>query len=198
MVWEIAGFCGDNARRIARKRHASSMGSWLAYEVARELERRVARGEPGVRLLKIYASAARSPALYGPESDMDGDGKPMHLEKPEEFWERFFTRYGDNPDLRKNPMARDFAYPILVADFKSIETYVMDDLPPLNVPLTAFGGTQDNRYKLPQISAWKQLTSAEFAEHLFEAGHMYASQNPEPLLDYLSKDLETLAGQSVT
>lgn len=69
-----------------------SMGSWIAYALTQELQRRNWNLP-----VKLYVSGARSPKLAGP--DYDPDGFQMHQLEPTEFWKVFEKRYGHNKDL---------------------------------------------------------------------------------------------------
>lgn len=61
--------------------------------------------------------------------------------------------------------------PGIRADFSVNETYVYTDEPPLPVPLTVFGATDDPRAGHAQLAAWVAQTGGEFALHMLDGGH---------------------------
>ena len=53
--------------------------------------------------------------------------------------------------------------PVLRADFALYETYVYSPEPPLNCPISAFGGLQDRKVSHSDLEAWRDQTSASFS-----------------------------------
>ena len=97
-----------------------SMGAWLAYEVARCLERRVEAGEALQAPMHLFASANRAPSLTRPQDNPDGN--VMHTLAADDFWRVYTQRYGANPML-ESPVLRARLLSGLKADFALIETY---------------------------------------------------------------------------
>ncbi|KAK9823821.1 hypothetical protein WJX72_005736 [[Myrmecia] bisecta] len=72
-----------------------SMGAWVAYELAQEMQQ---RGEP--LPLALYASANRAPHL----ASQDVDATQLHSLPSAAFWPAFERRYGHNPSLPRLPI----------------------------------------------------------------------------------------------
>ena len=78
--------------------------------------------------------------------------------------------------------------PLLRADFSVYETYVYANEPPLNCPISAFGGLQDQRVKDCDLEAWRVQTSVSFSRRMFPGDHFFLKQ--PLLLQGLSEELE--------
>jgi medium-chain acyl-[acyl-carrier-protein] hydrolase len=79
--------------------------------------------------------------------------------------------------------------PILRADFALYETYLYSNEPPLNCPISAFGGVQDRRVSASDLEAWRSQTSASFSLRMFPRDHFFLK---EPLLlRALSQELQS-------
>jgi medium-chain acyl-[acyl-carrier-protein] hydrolase len=68
-----------------------------------------------------------------------------------------------------------------------IETYVAPPAPPLPLPITAFGGRQDNTVTEPELAAWKAYSSRSFHLHMIEGGHFF--HKVPAFLDLLAQSL---------
>jgi len=178
-----------------------SLGAWIVYEVAKELERRGAR-QP----LKLYVCCNRAPHLRGPSNDPDTVAPALAHLPPAEFWTHMERRYGRNPELQKESI-RSFVLPVLQADFGLLEEYEPSDaqLRPLGCPLAACGGVGDNRYTAEQLKEWRQHTSGHFSEHWFEGSatpgywgtsHRFVIDNAGPFQEFLTEDLPKLYEQA--
>ena len=69
-----------------------SLGAWIAFAVAQELQK---QGKP--LPVALIVSGIRAPQLAGVQHD--ADGLEMHKLGPEEFWMAMENRYGPNKDL---------------------------------------------------------------------------------------------------
>jgi len=69
--------------------------------------------------------------------------------------------------------------PILRADFAVYETYLYSIEPPLNCPISAFGGLQDSKVSESDLGAWRAQTSVSFSLQMFPGDHFFLKQ---PLL----------------
>jgi surfactin synthase thioesterase subunit len=68
--------------------------------------------------------------------------------------------------------------PALRADMEAYETYAYVPAPPLDCPITAFGGDKDAIASAEDLAAWREQTTAAFAVHLFHGGHFYFESDP--------------------
>eukprot|EP00850_Spirogloea_muscicola_P013513 SM000092S24481 [mRNA] locus=s92:246120:249287:+ [translate_table: standard] len=186
-----------------------SMGAWIAYEFAHEIQRLhrsetagSSRGpsspvaESGLAApamavdscpmpVKLYASCNRSPHLADVAHDVDPTSFADLTSA--EFWRCFFRRYGSVSTLQTEA-AREHALPLLKADFRLLEMYE-PTLAPLAIPVDALAADADTRYTRNQISAWKHSTCAGFSEHWFQGGHWLIREDPAVMLAHLRDDL---------
>lgn len=146
-----------------------SMGSLLAFELARELRRR-----HSLLPVHLFVSGYRAPQLPAAELPFS------HLSDGD-FVKRVLL-YRGVPDLiAQNEELMEIFLPILRADFEMTETYVYKEGPPLECPLTAFGGLSDPKFDREKIIAWDIQTSMGFSAHFFPGGHFFLHDS-EPLV----------------
>jgi medium-chain acyl-[acyl-carrier-protein] hydrolase len=138
--------------------YGHSMGALLAFELARGLRRRYSL-LPG----HLFVSGYRAPQL--PPSEL-----PFSRLPDADFIDRI-RQLGGVPDLVvENEELMEIFLPILKADFEMLETYVFKEEPPLECPLTAFGGLSDPKFDREKIIAWGIHSSMGFSTHFFP-GH---------------------------
>ncbi len=79
--------------------------------------------------------------------------------------------------------------PVLRADFTVYEKYEYVTEPPLNCPISTFGGLQDHRVSRGDLEAWRGQTSASFSLRMFPGDHFFWNATQPLLLQVLSKEL---------
>jgi medium-chain acyl-[acyl-carrier-protein] hydrolase len=89
----------------------------------------------------------------------------------------------------EHPELMQVVMPLLRADFELIQTYVAADEPPLDIPMTAFGGLMDEDVTREDLEAWGAQTTAAFAARMLPGDHFYLTSNQRLLLPLLSKEL---------
>jgi surfactin synthase thioesterase subunit len=156
-----------------------SLGAYVAYETARELR---ARGRALPCPLFLSACPAPSvPRRIPPLSGLPDADLVARIE-------RYFGRLA--PELRADPDMLALVLPAYRADFAAAETYEAGAGEPLDVPITAFGGTEDG-VSAADLRAWSAYTSGPFELHRFPGGHFYLRDQAEALLATLAA---TVAG----
>lgn len=139
-----------------------SMGSIIAAEVAREL---ATRGGPIPGHLFV---SARRPA------HMPAAETPLHGLPDDEFIAEVNRRYGGIPRaLLAERELLDLFLPTLRADLTALETFSPRQRSPLAVPITAFGGSDDDMTPRAHLEAWSSETTAAFRVRVFSGGHFY-------------------------
>lgn len=146
-----------------------SLGALLSFELARELRR---RGGPAPE--HLFVSARRAPHLVNPD--------PMHGLSDTQFIDRLRRMEGTPEAVLKEPELLQLFMPVLRADLSVNDTYVPGEEAPLDLPISAFGGTIDGRAAPAEIEAWREYTQREFSVVFFPGGHFYFKNDPEPLL----------------
>ncbi len=152
-----------------------SMGSAVAYEVARRLE---AGGRTPTRLLvsgRVAPHRAASTDLHTSDDETLIAGV-RHLGGPG-------AEAYDDPDLR------ELTLPALRADYRLIETYRPRQPTPLRAPITAYAGRSDPHCPPDGVRAWSELTVPGGFEHRwFPGGHFYLTPSePELLADITAR-----------
>ncbi|MEU3502740.1 thioesterase domain-containing protein [Streptomyces hundungensis] len=81
-------------------------------------------------------------------------------------------RHGGTPDWVVNdPAMLRMLHPLLTADFAVSEEYTYTPEPPLDLPISVFAASDDDRATTAQLAAWEQQTTGEFTLHPLEGGH---------------------------
>jgi medium-chain acyl-[acyl-carrier-protein] hydrolase len=150
-----------------------SMGALVAFELARRL------GAQGLAPRHLFVSGHAAPHLPGVEP-------PMHPLPDHEFIERLRGLNGTPLEVLQHPELMEMMLPILRADFTACERYVPAPAPPLEVPISAFGGTDDPDVSQERLDAWRPYTSRRFIARRLPGDHFFLN-NPA------SRDLLTRA-----
>jgi medium-chain acyl-[acyl-carrier-protein] hydrolase len=79
--------------------------------------------------------------------------------------------------------------PFLRADFALYETYSYPGEPPLNCPITAFGGLQDQEARRDDLAGWRDQTRGSFSIRMFPGDHFFLNTSRSLLLPALSQEL---------
>jgi medium-chain acyl-[acyl-carrier-protein] hydrolase len=151
-----------------------SMGALVAFELARELQRR-----DTAPLVHLFASGRRAPHLVDPDPPLAGlaDG---------EFVREIVRRYNAIPQviLDDADMLRIFL-PTLRADLGMLEGYRFVDARPMDCPITAFSGTDDPRATRTELVAWQNHTTRTFQARQLPGDHFYLHPQREALVAQL-------------
>jgi surfactin synthase thioesterase subunit/glycosyltransferase involved in cell wall biosynthesis len=159
-----------------------SVGAIVAFELARELRR---RGLAQPRML--IASGARAPRY-----------RLGHVPPPEpsdhELLAELRRLSGTPEELLEDAAARDAILPVLRADTRLYRHYVYQPDSPLEVPIRAYGGTEDPNVTLEHLQGWAAETLASFAVRRFPGGHFYLRTCGSQLMGALDEDLGGACG----
>jgi medium-chain acyl-[acyl-carrier-protein] hydrolase len=158
-----------------------SMGALITFELARRLIR---DGQPGPRHLFVAARCA--PHLR--------DDRPfLHTQPEPAFVEQVSIRYGALPKMIvDDPELLRLFMPTLRADLAVCETYEYQDSEPLDCPISAFGGWQDNGVSRSDLDAWRLQTAAQFSVRMFAGDHFFIKSAKADLLRAISDDLNRI------
>jgi medium-chain acyl-[acyl-carrier-protein] hydrolase len=111
-----------------------------------------------------------------------------HLARPE-FLAAMRGPYEMDPELLGREDLMDIVFPSLRADYEVVETYVLAGEPPLDLPLSAFGGASDPETTDAEMRAWKRHTTGPFRHRMLPGKHMFINTAREALLGELAADL---------
>jgi surfactin synthase thioesterase subunit len=137
-----------------------SMGALLAYELTHTL---CVAGRPPVHLFVSGQQAAHRRV----------PGDDVHTLADDDLADHVAELSGTPRAVLDHPGMIDYLLPILRADFAVCETYEHTPRPPLDVPITALGGSDDEIFAGGGLTAWRELTTAATTLRQFSGGHFY-------------------------
>jgi medium-chain acyl-[acyl-carrier-protein] hydrolase len=154
-----------------------SLGALVGFELARQLRR-----QSGVQPVRLLVSADRAPQI--PHRD-----RPIHALPDGEFLVELRRLNGSPGKVLEDRELMQIMLPVLRADFAVYETYVYAAEPPLDCPISAFGGLHDHRVSGGDLEAWRGQTSASFSLQMFPGDHFFLNTTQLLLLPALSQIL---------
>lgn len=157
--------------------YGHSMGGLIAFELARSLRR---FGLP--RPTQLFISACAAPQI----SDLN---PPIHALPDEQFLTALKRFNGIPSEILDQPEALKILLPSLRADLEAVETYLFDSSePPLDVPIAAFGGLDDERVDSKQLEGWAAQTASRFEASYFPGGHFFIQANKDAILESMAAE----------
>ncbi|WP_327121817.1 alpha/beta fold hydrolase [Streptomyces sp. NBC_01341] len=154
-----------------------SMGSLVAFELARELHR---RGIPGPRVLFVSGGPAPQSRQARPR---------VHDRSDAIVIDRMRSLGGLSEEILAETELLELLLPTIRADFELLDTYAYRPGPPLACPVVAFSGTEDQAVPAARVEAWHEQTSAAFTHHELPGGHFFLRSAQEPLLQRVRASL---------
>jgi 4'-phosphopantetheinyl transferase len=155
------------------------MGALVAFELARRLRR---DGRPGPR--HLFVSGRMAPQFR--------KGDPCHA-LPEPQFREELRRLGGTPhEVLEHPELMRVLVPMLRADFAVCETYVHNPAEPLDCPITAYGGLEDDAVRPDQLEGWAAHTRAGFHLRMLPGNHFFLHSAEARLLQMLADELAPL------
>jgi medium-chain acyl-[acyl-carrier-protein] hydrolase len=154
-----------------------SLGALVSFELARRLRRQYA-----VQPVRLFISADRAPQI--PNRD-----PAIHSLPEGEFLTELRRLKGTPTELLEDEEVMQIMLPVLRTDFAVYETYRYSTEPPLNCPISAFGGLQDHRVNRGDLEAWRDHTGVSFSLTMFPGDHFYLNTTQPALLQALSQEL---------
>lgn len=150
-----------------------SMGSILAFEVARELS---LYGHPPKTLI---VSGHGAPNARGPLNRCRHDVDDAMLIAD-------LQRMGGTPlEILQDTQMMRTLLPIVRADYKILDSYTYRAGEQLNCPIITCAGDQDTEVYPESVRAWGTHTTTIFKEHWFPGGHFYLFSSSVPFNRHL-------------
>jgi medium-chain acyl-[acyl-carrier-protein] hydrolase len=156
-----------------------SMGAAIAFELARELRRRGAGGGPAPAHLVVSAC----PAPHLPDTD------GTHALPDAEIIDHLRVLGGMSEEILANRELMEMILPVFRADAAVTETHAHAEEAPLDVPITAIGGLDDDKAPRADLEAWRRHTRAAFALEMLPGGHFFLQTARPGLLAVLARAL---------
>lgn len=154
-----------------------SMGALISFEAARFL-RRHGHMPPA----HLFVSGRRAPQR--PSRRL-----PLHALPEHAFIEGMKQYNGTPSEVLRDREFMHILLPMLRADFSVCETYRYTDEPPLDIPITVFGGTRDRETTLDELAAWRDQTTCDFTLQLLPGDHFFPRSAESLLLPLVAKQL---------
>jgi medium-chain acyl-[acyl-carrier-protein] hydrolase len=156
-----------------------SLGALVSFELARQLRR---QHGVGVQPVHLFVSADRAPQI--PYRDL-----PIHSLPEGQFLVELRRLKGTPREALEDEELMQSMLPVLRADFAVYETYVFSTEPPLNCPISTYGGLQDHKVSRGDLEAWRDQTSVSFSLRMFPGDHFFLNTTQPVLLRVLSQEL---------
>jgi medium-chain acyl-[acyl-carrier-protein] hydrolase len=157
-----------------------SLGALVSFEVVRAL-----RKENKPLPACLFVSGCGPPQL----PDLS---EPLHDLPDDEFLEAIRRLNGTPPEVLENQELIRLFLPAIRADFEVAETYVYQEEPPLDCPISAFGGLQDPLVTREGLLAWRYQSTGRFSLQMFPGDHFFIHNNGSGFLGYFSAKLDQL------
>ena len=154
-----------------------SLGSLVSFELARQL-----RTKHQARPVHLFVSA-------GPAPQIPLRGSPINDLPEKELSTELLRLNGTPRELLNDKELMEIVLPSLRADFALYETYHYSSEPPLNCPISAYGGLSDERVKHSDLEAWRDQTNVSFSIRMFPGDHFFLKTTQSLLLRALSQEL---------
>lgn len=159
-----------------------SMGAIVAFELARLLRR---QGKP--LPVHLFAAARIAPQVRDP-------APPIHTLEHGAFIQKLRDLNGTPEVVFQDQELQRLIIPILRADFAVNEAYTYTPEPPLDIPLSALGGTHDPKVSQESLAQWDTQTTRDFRLRMFPGDHFFINTAQAPLLQTLVDDLAPQLG----
>jgi medium-chain acyl-[acyl-carrier-protein] hydrolase len=158
-----------------------SMGAMIAFELARRWRRQGKR-------MPVCLVLAACPAPQLPQKL-----EPIHRLPDGEFLGKLQGRYQGIPrEVASQKDLMQLLLPTLRADFKLVETYQYCQEPPLDCPILALAGDDDEHVTPAEVSAWREQTTGAFSLRILPGGHFFVHDAPGGVVPILCRYVDGL------
>jgi medium-chain acyl-[acyl-carrier-protein] hydrolase len=106
-----------------------------------------------------------------------------------EFLQELRDLNGTPAGVLNNPELLQLVSPLLRADFSICGTYIYQPEPPLNCPISVFGGIDDPNETGDRLQSWSLQTSSTFSLTLLPGDHFFLQTSQLILLKLLTHEL---------
>ena len=154
-----------------------SLGSLVSFEFARWLRTHHQKSP-----VRMFVSGAPAPQIRH-------RSLPIHNLPEKEFLAELRRLKGTPEELLNYKELMDIVIPLLRADFALYESYRYSSEPPLNCPISTYGGMSDQNVKRSDLEAWRDQTSVSFSIRMFPGDHFFLKATQPLLHRALSQEL---------
>ncbi|MBF0286685.1 MAG: thioesterase [SAR324 cluster bacterium] len=160
--------------------YGHSMGGLISFELTRYL-RRCQQLCPS----HLFISAHRAPQIPARFA-------PLHKLSPADFLETLRLLEGTPDQILGNREMMELMYPTLQSDLQMCETYQYSPEPPLQCPISTYGGVDDPRVSSQDLEEWGIQTYSDFQSNILAGGHFFIQDSQKLFLEMLSQELNQL------
>jgi medium-chain acyl-[acyl-carrier-protein] hydrolase len=157
-----------------------SMGAMMSFEMAHAVSEKFHK-QPK----HVFVSGSGAPHL--PRTTTN-----IHDLPDDKFITRLKELNGTPPEVFENPELLLMMMRTLRADFEIAETYSLFSGPPLDCPITAFGGQDDSQVAKENLEVWKIQTSNSFNSWILPGDHFFLHTSESIVLRILSQHIRTI------
>jgi len=154
-----------------------SMGALIAFELVRHSRR---RGCP--EPVHLFVSGRAAPNWPVPR---------IHELPTPKLLDYIRSFNGTANEILESSEMLSIFLPLLKADFSVCASRIYHPEPPLNCPITAFGGDRDKTATPEMIIDWKRQTSSTFRMSIFPGTHFFTLASPLEVVKIVEKDLQS-------
>lgn len=154
-----------------------SMGALIAFEACRGVRDR-GLDHP----VHLLVSGRRAPHLPDRET-------PVHAAPTADLVGRLRELNGTPDEVLADRAALDSLLPLLRADFAVSETYRREPAPPLDCPISTFGGTRDPMTTVEELDGWRAHTTRGYRLRIFDGDHFFVHERRQQVLTAIRTDL---------
>jgi medium-chain acyl-[acyl-carrier-protein] hydrolase len=154
-----------------------SLGAVIGFELTRLL-RQTSSASP----MHLFVAGRRAPQV-------SVDRSPRYALPDEEFISELRKLNGTPQEVLEHPELVQLMLPLVRADFELDETYVYRAEPPLDVPLSAYGGLEDPDVTREHLESWCEQTTASFDLIMFPGDHFFLHTSSSQLFQAINQQL---------
>ncbi|MCX4750305.1 alpha/beta fold hydrolase [Kitasatospora sp. NBC_01287] len=156
-----------------------SMGSVLAFEVARRFEER-----DGISPAAVFASGRRAPSRLREEN--------VHLRDDAGIIKEMRNLGGTDSRVLGDPELLAMVLPAIRNDYRAVERYSRGTDARIAAPIVVLTADDDPRTTVEEARAWSDHTTGTSELHTFTGGHFYLEQHAGPVINVISRTMADL------
>ena len=160
-----------------------SLGALVSFELCRRFRRQALPGP-----VHLFVSACGAPQVPSPNP-------PMHQLPDAEFTVALRRLSGTPEAVFRNPELMELLLPVLRADFAVAETYVYGAEEPLECPISAFGGLEDDAVSRGSILAWRDQTLGDYRMRMLPGDHFFLHRQQAEITRHIAEDLRPFTAE---